>query len=32
VFLYCALLAFAFTPLTFFFSGVKRAGGPPGAH
>jgi DHA2 family multidrug resistance protein len=32
VFLYCALLAFAFTPLTFFFSGVKKAGGPPGAH
>jgi len=32
VFLYCALLAFAFTPLTLFFSGVKKAGGPPGAH
>jgi DHA2 family multidrug resistance protein len=32
VFLYCALLALAFTPLTFFFSGVKKAGGPPGAH
>jgi DHA2 family multidrug resistance protein len=32
VFLYCALLAFAFTPLTFLFSGVKKAGGPPGAH
>jgi DHA2 family multidrug resistance protein len=32
VFLYCALLAFVFTPLTFFFSGVKKAGGPPGAH
>jgi DHA2 family multidrug resistance protein len=32
VFLYCALLAFAFLPLTFFFTGVKKAGGPPGAH
>ena len=32
VFLYCALLAFAFTPLTFLFSGVKKAGGSPGAH
>jgi DHA2 family multidrug resistance protein len=32
VFLYCALLAFALTPLTFLFSGVKKAGGPPGAH
>jgi MFS transporter, DHA2 family, multidrug resistance protein len=32
VFLYCAVLAFAFTPFTFFFSGVKKAGGPPGAH
>ncbi len=32
VFLYCALLAFAFTPLTFLFSGVKKGGGPPGAH
>jgi MFS transporter, DHA2 family, multidrug resistance protein len=32
VFLYCALLAFAFLPLTFLFSGVKKAGGPPGAH
>jgi len=32
VFLYCALLAFAFTPMTFLFSGVKKAGGPPGAH
>jgi MFS transporter, DHA2 family, multidrug resistance protein len=32
VFLYCALLAFVFTPLTLFFSGVKKAGGPPGAH
>jgi DHA2 family multidrug resistance protein len=28
VFLYCALLAFAFTPLTLFFSPVKRAGRP----
>jgi len=28
VFLYCALLAFAFTPLTLFFSPVKTAGGP----
>jgi DHA2 family multidrug resistance protein len=27
VFLYCALLAFAFVPLTFFFSPVKKAGG-----
>jgi DHA2 family multidrug resistance protein len=32
VFLYCALLAFAFTPMTFFFSGVKKAGAAPGAH
>jgi DHA2 family multidrug resistance protein len=32
VFLYCALLAILFTPLTFLFSGVKKAGGPPGAH
>jgi DHA2 family multidrug resistance protein len=28
VFLYCALLAFAFAPLTLFFSPVKKAGGP----
>jgi DHA2 family multidrug resistance protein len=27
VFLYCALLAFAFVPFTFFFSPVKKAGG-----
>jgi DHA2 family multidrug resistance protein len=32
VFLYCALLAIVFTPLTFLFSGVKKAGGAPGAH
>jgi DHA2 family multidrug resistance protein len=33
VFLYCALLAFAFIPFTFFFSPVKKAGRPgPGAH
>jgi MFS transporter, DHA2 family, multidrug resistance protein len=32
VFLYCALVAFAFVPLTFFFSPVKRAGGPGAAH
>jgi DHA2 family multidrug resistance protein len=31
VFLYCALLAFAFVPFTFFFSGVKKAGGPAAA-
>jgi len=30
VFLYCALLAFAFVPFTFFFSPVKKAGGAPG--
>ena len=32
VFLYCALLAFAFVPFTFFFSPVKKAGGPGAAH
>ena len=33
VFLYCALLAFAFAPVTFFFSGVKKAAGASsGAH
>jgi DHA2 family multidrug resistance protein len=32
VFLYCALLAIVFTPLTFLFSGVKKAGGAPGGH
>jgi MFS transporter, DHA2 family, multidrug resistance protein len=32
VFLFCALLAFAFAPMTFLFSGVKKAGGAPGAH
>jgi MFS transporter, DHA2 family, multidrug resistance protein len=33
VFLYSALIAFAFTPLTLLFSPVKRAGGPgAGAH
>jgi len=30
VFLYCALLAFAFIPFTFLFSPVKKAGGAPG--
>jgi DHA2 family multidrug resistance protein len=30
VFLYCALLAFAFIPFTFLFSPVKKAGGPGG--
>jgi MFS transporter, DHA2 family, multidrug resistance protein len=28
VFMYCAIVAFAFVPLTFFFSPVKAAGGP----
>jgi DHA2 family multidrug resistance protein len=28
VFLYCAIVAFAFVPLTFFFSPVKASGGP----
>jgi DHA2 family multidrug resistance protein len=32
VFLYCALVAFAFVPFTFFFSPVKKAGGPAAAH
>ncbi len=32
VFLYCALVAFAFVPFTFFFSPVKKAGGPGAAH
>jgi DHA2 family multidrug resistance protein len=32
VFFYCALVAFAFTPLTLFFSPVKKAAGPAGAH
>ena len=32
VFLYCALVAFAFVPLTFLFSPVKSAGGPGAAH
>jgi MFS transporter, DHA2 family, multidrug resistance protein len=31
VFLYCALLAFAFVPFTFLFSPIKKAGGA-GAH
>jgi DHA2 family multidrug resistance protein len=31
VFLYCALAAFAFVPLTFFFSPGKQAGGPAAA-
>jgi DHA2 family multidrug resistance protein len=30
VFLYCALLAFAFIPFTFLFSPVKKAGGTAG--
>jgi len=30
VFLYCALLAFAFVPFTFLFSPVKKAGGAAG--
>jgi len=30
VFLYCAMLAFAFIPFTFLFSPVKKAGGAPG--
>jgi MFS transporter, DHA2 family, multidrug resistance protein len=30
VFLYCAVLAFAFIPFTFLFSPVKKAGGVPG--
>jgi len=32
VFLYCALVAFAFVPFTFLFSPVKKAGGPGAAH
>lgn len=32
VFLYCALVAFTFVPFTFFFSPVKKAGGPAAAH
>jgi MFS transporter, DHA2 family, multidrug resistance protein len=32
VFLYCAILAFAFVPFAFFFSPVKKAGGAPGGH
>jgi DHA2 family multidrug resistance protein len=32
VFLYCALVAFAFIPFTFMFSPVKKAGGPGAAH
>jgi DHA2 family multidrug resistance protein len=32
VFLYCAVLAFAFVPFTFLFSPVKKAGGAPGGH
>jgi DHA2 family multidrug resistance protein len=32
VFLYCAMLAFAFVPFTFFFSPVKKAGGPGAGH
>jgi DHA2 family multidrug resistance protein len=30
VFLYCALLSFAFVPFIFLFSPVKKAGGAPG--
>jgi DHA2 family multidrug resistance protein len=30
VFLYCALMAFAFVPFTFLFSPVKKAGGAGG--
>ena len=30
VFLYCALLAFAFVQFTFLLSPVKKAGGAPG--
>ncbi len=32
VFLYCAIIAFAFVPFTFFFSPVKKAGGGEGGH
>jgi DHA2 family multidrug resistance protein len=32
VFLYCALVAFAFVPFTFLFSPIKKAGGPAAAH
>jgi DHA2 family multidrug resistance protein len=32
VFLYCALLAFAYFPFTFLFSPVKKAGGAAGGH
>ena len=32
VFLYCALLAFAYVPFTFLFSPVKKAGGAAGGH
>jgi DHA2 family multidrug resistance protein len=32
VFLYCAFLAFGFVPFTFFFSPVKKAGGPGAGH
>jgi MFS transporter, DHA2 family, multidrug resistance protein len=32
IFLYCALVAFAFVPFTFLFSPVKKAGGPGAAH
>jgi DHA2 family multidrug resistance protein len=32
VFLYCALMAFAFVPFTFLFSPVKKAGAATGGH
>jgi DHA2 family multidrug resistance protein len=33
VFLYCAIAAFAFSPLTLFFSPLKKSGGAaPGGH
>ena len=32
VFLYCAVISFAFVPFTFFFSPAKSAGGGGGAH
>jgi MFS transporter, DHA2 family, multidrug resistance protein len=32
VFLYCALLAFAYAPFTLLFSPIKKAGGPAGGH
>ena len=32
VFLYCALLAFAYAPFTLLFSPIKKAGAPAGGH